>query len=175
MSRTNPRKKKRRRANNTLLMYCEGLGEEIFLKHLRSMYSKNSGTAVTIRNGKGGNSLNIVVSAINEPGDFNRRIVILDNDTGEQEMKKTRTRANRLGIELVENHPCLEATLLSILRLNNVFSNETSAWCKREFESNYIEKKKRRDPAEYRKIFTKDLLDNQRTNISELDILISFM
>ncbi len=175
MSRTNPQKKKRRSANITLLMYGEGLGEEMFLKHLRSIYSKNSGVTVKIRNGKGGNPSNIIISAINEPGDFDRRIVILDSDVEEQEMKKARAEANQKGIELVENNPCLEATLLSILRSGKSFSNQASAWCKKEFESNYIEKKKRKDPAEYKKIFTKDLLDRQKVNVSELGVLISFM
>lgn len=175
MSRTNPQKKKRRSANITLLMYGEGLGEEMFLKHLRSIYSQNSGTTVKIRNGKGGNPSNIIISAINEPGDFNRRIVILDSDADEQEMEKAHVNAKQKNIELIENHPCLEAILLSILRSGESFSNKTSAWCKKEFESNYIERKKRKDIAEYKKIFTKNLLDKQRGNILELNILISLM
>ena len=34
MSRTNPYKKKRRHANKTLLIFGEGMNEEVFLKHL---------------------------------------------------------------------------------------------------------------------------------------------
>ena len=54
MSRSDPDKKKRRAASQTLLMYGEGLGEEVFLKYLRGLYARDSGVAVTIRNGKGG-------------------------------------------------------------------------------------------------------------------------
>ena len=92
MSRTNPYKKKRHSANRTLLMYGEGLGEEMFLKYLRGLYSYGSGVAVTIRNGRGGNAV-AYINAVNEPGAFDRRIVILDNDKSEQEMNCARTEA----------------------------------------------------------------------------------
>lgn len=175
MSRTNPYKKKRRSANRTLLMYGEGLGEEMFLKYLRRLYSYDSGVAVTIRNGKGGNAISIIINAVNEPGAFDRRIVILDNDKSEQEMNYARTEALQKGVELLENSPCLEATLLVILRPNLSFSNKTSAWCKNEFESNYIDKKKRTEIGEYGKIFSKNILDTQRVNVPELDAIISLM
>ena len=175
MSRTNPYKKKRRSASRTLLMYGEGLGEEMFLKYLRGLYSRDSGVAITIRNGKGGTAMNIIINAVNEPGAFDRRIVILDNDKNEQEMSRARTEAKQRGVELLENSPCLEAILLSILRDGQPFSNKTSAWCKSEFESNYIDKRKRTELGEYGKIFSKTILDTQRVNVSELNALISLM
>ncbi|OHA16177.1 MAG: hypothetical protein A2825_03470 [Candidatus Taylorbacteria bacterium RIFCSPHIGHO2_01_FULL_43_120] len=156
-------------------MYGEGLGEEMFLKYLRGLYSRDSGVAVTIRNGKGGTATNIITNAVNEPGAFDRRIVILDNDKNEQEMNQARTEAKQRGVELLENSPCLEATLLSILRNGQSFSNKTSAWCKSEFESNYLDKKKRTEIGEYGKIFSKTTLDAQRANISELNTLLSLM
>ena len=119
-------------------MYGEGLGEEIFLKYLRSLYAYNSGVSVTIRNGKGGNSKNIVINAINEPGDFERRIVILDNDKSQMEMTDALEEAKKRGVEILENSPCLEATLLLILRSGKNFSTRKSSWRKSEFESNYF-------------------------------------
>ncbi len=175
MSRTNPNKKKRRSASRTLLVYGEGLGEEVFLKYLRGLYSKNSGVEVKIRNGKGGTPINIVISAVNEPGSFDRKVVVLDNDKSEQEMNSARNEAKRKAIELIENLPCLEATLLSILRSGQSFSNKASVWCKSEFESNYLDKKKRTDVAEYPKFFSKNLLDSQRTKVAELNVLIELM
>jgi hypothetical protein len=175
MSRTNPYKKKRRSASRTLLMYGEGLGEEMFLKHLRGLYSRDSGVAVTIRNGKGGTAVNIITNAVNEPGAYDRRIVILDNDKSEQEMENARVEARQHGVEVLENSPCLEATLLTILRPGQSFSGRTSAWCKSEFESNYLSKKKRTEIGEYGKFFSKDTLDTQREHVPELNILISLM
>ena len=175
MSRTNPYKKKRRSAKRTLLMYGEGLGEEMFLKHLRSLYAYNSGVSLRIRNGKGGNPKSIIVNAVNEPGDFERRIVILDNDKGKKEMKRAHDEAKKSGVELLENSPCLEATLLTILRPKQSFSAKKSAWCKSEFESNYMDKKKRTELEEYKKVFSKQILDNQKDKISELKTLINLM
>ena len=175
MSRSNPNKKKRRYSNRTLLMFGEGLGEEIFLKYLRSIYSKNSGTSIKIRNGRGGNAVDIVLDAMREPGDFDRRIVILDNDKPKNEMDSARNQASKLAVELIENSPCLEATLLSILRSGQSFASRDSVWCKKEFESNYLDKKRRMDISEYGKFFPKILLDAQRIKILELNIFISLM
>ncbi len=156
-------------------MYGEGLGEEMFLKHLRGLYSRDSGVAVTIRNGKGGTATNIITNAVNEPGAFDRRVVILDNDKSKQEMNQARAEARQRGVELLENSPCLEATLLAILRPGQSFSGRTSAWCKSEFESNYLNKKKRTELGEYTKFFPKATLDAQRANVTELNTLISLM
>lgn len=175
MSRTNPYKKKRRSASRTVLMYGEGLHEEVFLKYLKGLYSRDSGVGVKIRNGKGGTPMNIVINAVNEPGAFDRRIVILDNDKSEQEMNSARKGAQQKGVELLENSPCLEAILLAILRTGKTFSKKTSAWCKSEFESNYLDNKKRTEIGEYGKFFPKTTLDTQRVNIPELDILIALM
>jgi hypothetical protein len=156
-------------------MYGEGLGEEMFLRHLRGLYSHDSGVAVTIRNGKGGTATNIIISAAHEPGAFDRRVVILDNDKSEQEMNSARTEAREKGIELLENSPCLEATLLAILRAGQSFSGKTSAWCKSEFESNYLNKKKRTELDGYSRIFPKTIIETQRVCIAELNMLISLM
>lgn len=170
MSRTNPYKKKRRQASKTILIFGEGLGEEIFLKHLKSLYSYNSNVAITIKKGKGGNAQGIVIDADRTPGDFNRKTVILDNDKTKAEMTKARQEAKIRGIELVENTPCLEFLLISIL--DKKPSGENSNWCKGKFESQYLGKKKRGEPNEYTKLFPKKLLDAKRLKILELNKLI---
>jgi len=175
MSRTNPYKKKRRAASQTLLMYGEGLGEEMFLKYLRSLYARDSGVAVTIRNGKGGNAVNIIIDASNAPGDFDNRVVVLDNDKGNVEMQQARQEATNRGIELIENTPCLEAVLLSVLTDGKNYSDKQSAWCKDKFQSDYLDKKKRTELSEYGKIFPKILLDKQRSRVQELGKLIFTM
>lgn len=175
MSRTNPYKKKRRSANRTLLMYGEGFCEEVFLKYLRGIYSYNGGVAVTIRNGKGGGAIEIVVDASREPGDFERRVVVLDNDKNVREMVGARSEAKSRQIELLENTPCLEALFLSILRKGASFSSKRSDWCKSEFESNYLNKHKRTKIEEYQKVFPKSILEKCRKNVSALNQLILIM
>jgi len=173
MSRTNPYKKKRRRASKTLLVFGEGFGEEMFLKHLKNLYSYKSNVAITIKKGKGGDAKNIVIDADKIPGAFDRKIVILDNDKTKTEMTKARQEAKNRDIELIENIPCLEFLLITIL--DKKPSGKNSDWCKSEFESKYLSKKKRREPNEYIKLFPKKLLDIKRLKILELDKLILIM
>jgi len=173
MSRSNPLKKKKRQAKKTLLMFGEGLGEEMFLKHLRGIYSFDQNVHVDIKRGKGGDACGIVVDAAKVPGAYDRKVVVLDNDKSGLEMSKARQEAKTRKIELLENTPCLEYLLLSIL--SKKIADKKSAWCKNEFESNCIEKKKRSELKEYIKIFPKALLDNKRLLLKELDKLISII
>jgi len=173
MSRTNPYKKKRRSASKTLLIFGEGMGEEMLLKHLRKLYSFNSNVAITIKKGKGGNARNIVADANRIIGDYDKRIVILDNDKPEEEMEEARKEAKKRKIELIENVPCLEFLLISIV--DKKPTGKSSNWCKHKFETEYIDRKKRGETDEYDKLFPQKLLNNKRFAISELKKLISIM
>lgn len=173
MSRTNPYKKKKRHANKTLLIFGEGFDEEMFLKHLRNLYSYKNNVAITIKKGKGGDAQSIIIDADKEQGAFDRRIVVLDNDKSKTEMVKARQEAKKRNIELIENTPCLESLLLTIL--NYKPNGKDSNWCKNEFESKYLDKKKRGEPSEYAKLFPKKLLDIKRSKILELNKLVSIM
>lgn len=176
MSRTNPFKKKRRAASQILLMYGEGLEDETFLKYLKSIYhSRDTGTSIKIYNGRGGNPSSVIIRAVHEPGGYSHRIVVLDNDKGASEMQQARQEAISRSIDLIENTPCLEAILLAILNDGKNYSDKQSSWCKSEFESNYLDEKKRTEINEYGKIFPKMLLDIQRSKVSELNKLIALM
>lgn len=172
MSRTNPNKKKRRSASKTVLIYGEGLAEETFFKYLKGVYSFNNNVVITIRRGKGGTADGITMQTFRVQGSFSQRFVVLDNDKGKREIEKARRLAEEKAINLLENTPCLEALLLSILSERKSFSHKTSSWCKKEFESKYIDSKKRGDIDCYRKLFTKKLLKEMRNKISELETLI---
>ena len=117
----------------------------MFLRYLKGLYARDSGVAVTIRNGKGGNAVNIVIDASNAPGGFDKRVVVLDNDKGDSEMQRARLEATNRGIELIENTPCLEAVLLAVLNDGKNYHDKQSAWCKQQFQSDYLDKKKRTD------------------------------
>ncbi len=156
-------------------MYGEGLEDEVFLKHLRSLYSRDSGVRVTIRNGKGGHPADVVINAANQPGQFSQRIVMLDNDMSEADMNMARQEAEKRNIALIENKPCLEAILLAILNGGKSYADKKSPWCKKEFESKYLDSKKRTDIREYEKLFPKAALDAVRSKVPELDKIISLM
>lgn len=168
-------KKQIRKAKRTILFYVEGSSEEVFLKHLRRTYARNSGMAVTIRNGQGGSADGIVQRASCYPGGFDRRVVVLDNDKPKNEMAKARKSAKDCGIILIENSPCLEAFLLQVLNGGKVLKKRNSPEYKREFERKHICKKKRCDVSEYEKIFPKTVLDSARKKVGELDEIVGFM
>lgn len=172
MSRTNPYKLKRRQANKTLLIFGEGFSEEIFLKYLRSTYSFNKNVAITIKRGKGGTPYNVVLDANKLPGAFDRKVVIIDNDKPKIEIQKARIIAKEKNIELIENTPCLESLFITILDKKY---NQNSDWFKHEFESKYLDKKKRDELNEYIKLFPQKLLDKKKNEISELKKLILIM
>ncbi len=175
MSRSNPFKKKRRAASRTLLVFGEGLCEEFFLKHIKGHYSQNANVAVTVRKGKGGTAFDVVIDSDKIPGDFERKVVVLDNDKSVEEMQKARKEAKSRRIILIENTPCIEALLLSILEDGKDFSSKSSAWCKKEFESKYIEKKKRSEPEAYEKHFPRKVLDERRSGVTGLNQIILLM
>ena len=175
MSRTNPFKQKRRSAHRTLLVFGEGLCEEVFLKHLKKLYAYNSNVAVTVRRGKGGTPADVVIDSDRIPGDYETRVVVVDNDKSQKEMELARKEAKSRKITLIENTPCIEALLLSILENGKDFSNKTSDWCKKKFESEYIEKKKRSEPEEYEKLFTKAQINTGRTKLDVLNKMVQLM
>ncbi len=175
MTRSNPYKKKPRSAKKTVLIFGEGLGEEIFLKYLKSLYAQNTGVEAKISRGKGGSADGIVIDAGNLPGAYAQRMAVLDCDKSKIEMNKARKEAATREILLLENKPCLEAVLLAILSNGKVIYSKGSATCKKEFESKYISKKKRGELKEYAKLFPKSLLDKQRIKVTELDKMISFI
>lgn len=151
------------------------MAEEVFLKHLRSIYARDTGVAVTIKKGKGGTAVGIVQSAVNYTGAFDRKAVIIDNDKPKKEMMQARSLAKTHGIGILENTPCLEKLFLEILEPKSDFKNKNSTWCKNEFQKKYIEKKKRAEMSEYQKIFTKKVLDKAKGRIEILQCIISLM
>ena len=175
MSRSNPGKQKRRAASKTLLVYGEGPAEQVFMTHLKGLYAEGNDVSVLIRKGKGGAADRIVIDADNTPGAFTRKIVVLDNDKSTTEMDNARREAKQRKIDLFENTPCLEAVLLSILNGGRSFASKGTPWCKSEFESKFIDGRKRTEIKECAKVFPKTLLDAQRTKVAELGRLIDLM
>lgn len=174
MLRSNLHQKKRR-ARKTRLLFGEGLDEEMFLRHLKSLYARDIGVQIKICRGRGGSADGIVADADRLPGAYDTRIVILDCDKSRIEMDRARDAAKIRNIILLENNPCLESMLLAILNDGKIKTGMNSDWCKREFESHYMTRKKRNELQEYKKVFSKSLLDRQRRNVAELDNLISII
>ncbi len=175
MSRSNPFKKKRHSARKTILLYGEGLREEIFLRHLKSLYSQNKNIAIKIKRGKGGTADGLVAYTSRLLGSFDTRITVLDNDKGKLEMKKARDLAKKKVIELFEHTPCIESIFLSILSSGKSFRDKDSKWCKQKFESEHPEFKRENELKKYENLFPKKLLSKQKDKIVELRKLVNLM
>lgn len=173
MSRSNPYKKKQRSAKKTFLIFGEGLSEETFVNHLKSLYARDTGVQVKVVRGKGGSADGMVADAARLFGDYDRRFVVLDDDKPKDEMDRARKEAKLSGIVVLEHRPCLESVLLNIADAGLVTRGKSSDWCKKEFESRFIEKKKRGELKEYSRFFPKSVLDRHRKNVTELEQLIS--
>lgn len=175
MSRTNPYKQKRRQAKQSILVCVEGLHEENFLKHLRSLYTRESGKNIKIVRGTGGSADTLVSRTAREIGDYDKRAIILDNDKPKVEMSLAREIAVKSTIVLIENSPCLESLLLTILNPGTDYKIKTSHWCKKTFQDRYFDYRSHVDHETYLKVFPKKLLDSRRTQIPDLDKIISLM
>lgn len=172
MSRSDPKKRKQREPKHTILLYGEGYSEKMFLEYIRGIYARGNDVKVTIKSGSGGSPEAIVSEALKEVGSFDQRIVIMDNDGKIKEMERAREKAKKGSIKIIENTPCLEGVLLSILK-GKSYSDKSSSECKKEFESRYVSKQRRKDKEEYKKHFPKKNLDERRKHVKELDTLIS--
>lgn len=172
MSRSNPYKQKRRQAKQSILVYVEGLHEENFLKHLRSLFTRESGKNIKIVRGSGGSADTLISHVIREIGDYDKRMIIFDNDKPRVEMDNARKKAKKNNITIIENTPCLEALLLTILNPGIEYNRKSSSWCKKTFQQDYIDYRSRPDNQTYLKIFPKKLLEDRRVDIIILDKIL---
>ena len=175
MTRQHNKNKSKRVVRKTTLIYCEGMCDEIFVKHLKSLYLDREKIAVTVTSGNGGYPVKLVNDAITSIEAFDRRCVVLDNDRASQEMEKARIIAKKSDICLIENTPCLEALLLSILKDGKNFNTKSSKWCKSQFQMGYITESKRRSTQEYENVFPKSLLDEMRVKVENLNKLLRIL
>ncbi len=157
------------------MVYGEGLNEEIFLRHLKSLFAYGKNVAVTVRRGKGGSARDIVVDAGNDFSAFDKRVVILDNDKSEGEMAVAREEASNRNIEVVENTPCLECLLLSILEPSANHANDMSAALKKRFQKNYLNGDKTLTQIKCEKLFTKTVIETTRIKNATLKRIIEIM
>jgi hypothetical protein len=164
----------------TALLFCEGAHDLAFVRHMVSLYQpRGSGTTnIRTKQGHGGAVHKLVENALAVPGDYDRILVKLDSDRGEgnpAELQKAELLAARNAIILNFSYPCLDALLLAILDPNRDYTNWRSATCKKKFEKEYIAPERRTSSLSYGGHFTREVLEEARTRIAELDTLIRFI
>jgi len=171
-----PSRKAKRPVYSTALLFGEGEHDTIFLRHLVASYCRRGQSAkITVRKGRGSAADSVVDDARRVPGDYNRRLVKLDNDKPKKEIAAAFRLAKEHNISLAFSTPCLEGLLLSILDSAGDYRNRESEWCKRKLERENIVASKRGSRAHLQKIFTKRKMNAARKRIPELDKLIKFI
>jgi hypothetical protein len=153
----------------TLLAVGEGKSEVAFLKHLKSVYcSKGAGVAVSIRNANGKGPSNVIGTALGaiRIASYDKKLCLLDTDLEWSHQNKSD--AKRKKIELIGSAPCLEGLLLRILqRAVPSLSDE----CKKQLMT--IAGKGMFEPEDYSDFFKIERLQEARSRIPELDLLLS--
>ncbi len=112
MSRSNPYKRKPRAARHTTLVVVEGETDEVFLRHLKIHFGKDSGSRVTVRSARG-NGDAVLKAAMDSFEAFDRRVALFDNDW--QPQAKHLDAARKRKIAMLRCFPCFEGFLLAIL------------------------------------------------------------
>ena len=162
----------------SILLFGEGKSDAVFLKHLCALYHEDlKGTRIKIDAGRGGSPRQILSQLVNRHlrlGNFDRALLLLDEDLGRDQLP--------MGIEVVNSSPgCLEGMLLKLLgaELTNK-ERHSSARLKRKFRKEYLQTD--RDAEIVRKfkfgcpkLFPRERLDEKRAKIGELDVILSFL
>jgi hypothetical protein len=160
MSRSNPYKHKPRHARHTTLIVVEGETDEVFIRHLKSHFGKDSGSRITVRSARG-NADAVLKSALDSFEAFDLRIALYDGDCDPSRTLLKRAQQRR--IRLLVCSPCLEGLLLAILGER---APGTTADCKRRLGQRVLSPLT--NPQTYVRYFPPDLIS---TCADELDLL----
>ena len=167
------RQRKVRQTQKTMLIIVEGATEKAFIGHLKDLYvPRQCGLAVKIDNAKCGGPDSIFAYTLKAikavPRDCN--VVVMDTDR--EWSVKLRSEASKKKITLCGASPCIDGLLLRILGKNVANS---SSECKRQFEANYLDAKKKLDKRNYSSVLPKDLIEKARKKFAELDEIITVL
>ena len=167
-------KKYLRNAKKTILIVGEGPTEKAFLLHIKELYiSREDNLSVKVECGAGGSPASVAHRAnrLKQSADYDKCFLIIDADTCTQEAKNMLKR--RPAMEIILVTPCIEGLFLAILK-GNAFSQTgiSSAECKRRFENNHLDRDKKTEKCKYSGLFTKTMLDEARSRLLELDMIL---
>lgn len=158
------------------VIYGEGSDEVVFLKYLRSIYSKDS-TNPRIGNGRGGTPKKIVQTMRDVPqlGAYNRRSVLFDSDRGEEKVNAAKMEAGkRPPITPVIAEQCFEYEMLKIKGVTGGIlrkARQDSCIAKQEF-ARICDKSTDGSVKSYPKAYPKNLLESKRRTNTWLDSVI---
>lgn len=170
------RKRPVRSTKKTVLIVGEGSTEKAFLRHVKELYiTRDMDVSVNIECGAGGSPRNVAEKAIRLCGSrgYDKCFILIDADIPLNADRKLLARMKRKPkIEILKSTPCIEGLFLSIL---DVIGNNSSDQYKSIFEATYLSSDKKTDKQSYDKLFPKNVLDQKRTQIRELNNILKAM
>ncbi|MFC1546407.1 RloB domain-containing protein, partial [bacterium] len=165
-----------RRTKKTVLIVGEGPTEKAFLRYLKELYiTRDMDVSLKVECASGGSPRNVVEKTIRLCGSrgYDKCFVLIDADVSFNGDKKLVSRMNKKPkIKILKASPCIEGLFLLIL---NHKESLTSEKCKSLFESKYLASDKKTDWRSYERIFTKQMLDDNRKTINELNVILKAM
>ena len=170
MSRTNPFKKKRRVAKETILFFVEGADEKNFFDYLKSLFTRDSGIAIRVKNAFGGGADAVLESVLRQSG-YHSVYCVYDVDTNPK--KKNEDAVDKAGVKRLPQQPCFEAFLLEILEEKKYNHHLQCAPCKKRFQKEYLRKSKAMTKDDCAKLFSKSLLEKRAKSIPLLAEVIT--
>lgn len=164
-----------RSVGSTALLYCEGVHDLTFIRHVMKTYADANRLKARYRTkqGKGGSTDGLAEELLRVPGDFDRYLLKVDKDRDPSEINRAEAIAAARGIIIVWSVPCLEALLLTILDGRD-YSMLSSAQCKGLFRK-VIPDHKRIDTRAYEKQYTLAVIEKARKTIPELNQIVEFI
>lgn len=159
-----------RQVRRTALLVGEGLAEEVFLRHLKSIYVERGAKTVTVKNakGKGGKQVLDYTIAQRKVADYDQEAALLDTDTDWDDGQRARARQHR--VTIFEAAPCLEAELLKVAGHH---APGRTAECKQVFEQRFGAAA--HDERVYDQYFGRQVLDAARARVPVLQQLIEYL
>lgn len=165
----------KRKPNKTILIRVEGENDEVFLRYLKWLYyERGSGFIITIESA-GGKGPNNVIHPIKNKLDYSSYVCMIDKDLEKETDKKSYDLIKRFKIDIIWNDKCLDAFMLSILNNGKSYCFYESSYCKEEFRKKYLNGSNKFTNEDCKKIFDKNILDNSRGKINNLDKIISIL
>ena len=169
--------KKTQQRRHTLFIYCEGKTDGLFIQHLKRLYLQRGTKHVAVKIGTGGDYSTFIseVEKNAQARDYDEKYVVLDsNGKSKEELQKAEKLAQIKNIKLIWQKPCLEGIFLRILK-SGKFIKEKSEVCKSNFNRLYMSDNTPLSEVLLEKLFTKDILNSKRHELSELEQLIQLM
>lgn len=162
---------RRRRTKKTRLLYSEGAQDKAFLDYLKTVYSSECYN-VDIKRGAGGNQIDLVNQAYKKGRPYGEVFLKLDGDRDSAEMAAADTLADELGVIILRSTPAIEKLLLNILEPDKGISSWSTKRMKGYLEKEYIPPVKRTDSRAYADRFNKDVLEEARARLPELESIL---